>query len=320
MKKILRILSMLALSLVVFAACSVEGEDKKVESSTKESTSTVSSEKETKANAKDFTVGVSISTLNNPFFISLKEGIESKAKEEGLNVVISDAQNDSSTQSNQIEDLITQKVDLIIVNPVDSTAVSPSVTAANDANIPIICVDRGSDEGEVLSFISSDNVEGGKMAGKYILEQIKENDKVAQLEGIPGASSTRERGQGFEEATKGKIDLVASQTANFDRAEGLTVMENMIQANPDIKAVFCQNDEMALGAAEALAGNKNDVIIVGFDGNEDAIAAVKEGKLAATVAQKPDEMGKIAIETALKHLQGEKVDKEIASPLELITK
>lgn len=316
MKKLLRRISLLALSLLVLAGCSIEGEDKKTDSSEEVN---VSSEETASAETKDFTVGVSISTLNNPFFISLKEGVESKAEEEGLKVVISDAQNDSSTQSNQIEDLITQGVDLIIINPVDSTAVSPSVIAANDADIPVICVDRGSDEGEVLSFISSDNIEGGKMAGEYILENIKEGDKVAQLEGIPGASSTRERGQGFEEATKDKIDLVASQTANFDRAEGLTVMENMIQANPDIKAVFCQNDEMALGAAEALSG-KDDIIIVGFDGNEDAISAVKEGKLSATVAQKPDEMGKIAVDTAIKYLNGEEVDKEIASPLELVTK
>ncbi|MDD7464226.1 MAG: D-ribose ABC transporter substrate-binding protein [Anaerococcus sp.] len=316
MKKFIRRISLLALSLLVLAGCSIEGEDKKADTSEE---ANVSSEETTSAETKDFTVGVSISTLNNPFFISLKEGVESKAEEEGLKVVISDAQNDSSTQSNQIEDLITQGVDLIIINPVDSTAVSPSVIAANDADIPVICVDRGSDEGEVLSFISSDNIEGGKMAGEYILENIKEGDKVAQLEGIPGASSTRERGQGFEEATKDKIDLVASQTANFDRAEGLTVMENMIQANPDIKAVFCQNDEMALGAAEALSG-KDDIIIVGFDGNEDAISAVKEGKLSATVAQKPDEMGKIAVDTAIKYLNGEEVDKEIASPLELVTK
>lgn len=316
MKKVVKVLSMLVLSFVVFAGCSIEGENDKAEESNDNS---LVSEETTNGEVKDFTVGVSISTLNNPFFISLKEGIESKAEEEGLKVVISDAQNDSLTQSNQIEDLITQKVDLIIVNPVDSTAVSPSVIAANEADIPIISVDRGSDEGEVLSFISSDNIEGGKMAGQYILDNIEEKDEVAQIEGVPGASSTRERGQGFEEATEGKIELVASQPANFDRAEGLTVMENMIQANPNIKAVFCQNDEMALGAAEALAGNDNDIIIVGFDGNEDAIAAVKEGKIAATVAQKPDEMGKIAIETALKHLNGEQVEKEIASPLELIT-
>lgn len=316
MKKVVKVLSMLVLSFVVFAGCSIEGENDKAEESNDNS---LVSEETTNGEAKDFTVGVSISTLNNPFFISLKEGIESKAEEEGLKVVISDAQNDSLTQSNQIEDLITQKVDLIIVNPVDSTAVSPSVIAANEADIPIISVDRGSDEGEVLSFISSDNIEGGKMAGQYILDNIEEKDEVAQIEGVPGASSTRERGQGFEEATEGKIELVASQPANFDRAEGLTVMENMIQANPNIKAVFCQNDEMALGAVEALAGNDNDIIIVGFDGNEDAIAAVKEGKIAATVAQKPDEMGKIAIETALKHLNGEQVEKEIASPLELIT-
>lgn len=316
MKKIVNVLSMLILSILVFAGCSIEGENKGNENSNDNS---VVSEETTKSDSDELTVGVSISTLNNPFFISLKEGIEAKAKEEGLKVVITDAQNDSSTQSNQIEDLLTQKVDLIIVNPVDSTAVSPSVISANEANIPIICVDRGSDEGEVLSFISSDNIEGGKMAGEYMLDNIKEDDEVAQIEGVPGASSTRERGQGFEEATKDKINLVASQPANFDRAEGLTVMENMIQANPNIKAVFCQNDEMALGAAEALAGNDNDIIIIGFDGNEDAIAAVKDGKIAATVAQKPDEMGKIAVETALKYLNGEEVEKEIASPLELIT-
>lgn len=314
MKRILRTISTLALTLLVLVGCSIEGQEKAEEASTEKAPAN-----ETANSDKNFTVGVSISTLNNPFFISLKDGIEAEAKEKGLEVVIVDAQNDSSTQSNQLEDLITQGVDLIIINPVDSTAVSPSVLSANEANIPVICVDRGSDEGEIVSFIASDNVEGGKMAGNYILENIGENDKIAQLEGVPGASSTRERGEGFIQAIEGKIELTASQTANFDRAEGLTVMENMIQAEPDIKAVFCQNDEMALGAAEALSGKDNDIIIVGFDGNEDAIEAVKNGSLSATVAQKPEEMGKIALETASKYLHGEEVDEKISSPLELIT-
>ena len=319
--KLLKKLSALFLFAAVFlTACSVEGQDK----DTKESTETKSEEKESKETTDteggSHKVGVSLSTLNNPFFVSVKEGIEEAAKEANIEIVVTDAQNDSSTQTNQIEDLISQNVDLIIVNPVDSTAISPSVQAANDANIPTIAVDRGSDEGELLSFIASDNVEGGKMAGEFILEKIGENGKVAQLEGIPGASSTRERGEGFKNATDGKIDLVASQTANFDRAEGLSVMENLIQANPDIQAVFCQNDEMALGASEALGSKNSDIIVVGFDGNEDAIKAVEDGKLAATVAQKPKEMGKIAMETAAKALNGEDVEKEIASPLELITK
>lgn len=311
MKKIIKRLSFLLLAVFVLAACSIEGEDKG-------KTEEKSTETSVETKEGGYKIGVSLSTLNNPFFVSIREGIEEKAKEEGAEVVISDAQNDSSVQSNQIEDLITQKVDIIIINPVDSTAISSSVQKANEANIPVICVDRGSEDGEVLSLVASNNVEGGKMAGEFILEKVGENAEVIQLEGIPGASSTRERGQGFEEATKDKINLVASQPANFDRAEGLTVMENLLQAQPDVKAVFCQNDEMALGASEAIKASGKDIAIVGFDGNDDAVEAVKNGDLAATVAQKPKEMGKLAMENAINHLKGETIEEKIDSPLELV--
>lgn len=311
MKKIIKRLSFLLLAVFVLAACSIEGEDKG-------KTEEKSTETSVETKEGGYKIGVSLSTLNNPFFVSIREGIEEKAKEEGAEVVISDAQNDSSVQSNQIEDLITQKVDLIIINPVDSTAISSSVQKANEANIPVICVDRGSEDGEVLSLVASNNVEGGKMAGEFILEKVGENAEVIQLEGIPGASSTRERGQGFEEATKDKINLVASQPANFDRAEGLTVMENLLQAQPDVKAVFCQNDEMALGASEAIKASGKDIVIVGFDGNDDAVEAVKNGDLAATVAQQPKEMGKLAMENAINHLKGETIEEQIDSPLELV--
>ncbi|MDO5047748.1 MAG: D-ribose ABC transporter substrate-binding protein [Anaerococcus sp.] len=310
MKKLTKILSTVFLAGLILASCSVEGEDPDNSGSTDENTN------QAVENA-DLTIGVSISTLNNPFFIDIQNGIEEAAKNEEIELVISDAQNDSSKQSNQIDDLIQQKVDLLIVNPVDSQAISPSIESANSADIPVIAVDRGSDSGEIVSLIASDNTEGGKMAGEYILEKLGENPIVAQLEGIPGASSTRERGEGFKQATEGKIDLVASQTANFDRAEAMSVMENIIQANPDIMAVFSQNDEMALGAIEALT-NK-DILVVGFDGTDEAIESVKEGKLAATVAQKPEEMGKIAMETAIKYLNGEEVEEQISSPLELVT-
>lgn len=314
MKKLFKSISVLLLAVFVLAACAVEGEDKaKTEEKPAEN-------QETSVETKEggYKIGVSLSTLNNPFFVSIREGIEEKAKEEGAEVVISDAQNDSSVQSNQIEDLITQKVDLIIINPVDSTAISSSVQKANEANIPVICVDRGSEDGEVLSLVASNNVEGGKMAGEFILEKVGENAEVIQLEGIPGASSTRERGQGFAEATEGKINLVASQPANFDRAEGLTVMENLLQAHPDVKAVFSQNDEMALGAIEAIKASGKDIVVVGFDGNDDAVEAVKNGELAATVAQQPKEMGKLAIENAINHLKGETIEAQIDSPLELV--
>lgn len=312
MKKLRRLLSVVLVALFVITGCSIEGQNK--EADKKE----VSQEE--KAKDGDIKIGVSLSTLNNPFFVSIREGVEEVAKNENVETVITDAQNDSSTQNNQVEDLITQGVDLIVINPVDSTAISTSVQKANEANIPVICVDRKADEGELVSFIASNNVEGGKLAGEYILEKVGENAEVIQLEGIPGASSTRERGEGFTEATDGKINLLASQTANFDRAEGMTVMENLLQAHPDVKAVFCQNDEMALGASEAVKASGKDVTIVGFDGNDDALKAVEEGSLSATVAQKPQEMGKLAIETALKYLKGEQVEEQVDSPLELIKK
>lgn len=267
----------------------------------------------------DLKVGVSISTLNNPFFVSVKEGITTLASENDTKTIISDAQNDASKQSNDMDDLIQQKVDVILVNPVDSSAIQNAVESANAANIPVITIDRSSDGGEVLTFVTSDNVKGGEMAANFIVEKVGKGAKVAQLEGTPGASATRERGEGFENIAKNDLDIIQSQTADFDRAKGLTVMENMLQSNSDIQAVFAQNDEMALGAAEALKSvGKKDVIVVGFDGNDDGIKAVSEGKIAATIAQQPVEMGKLSLQAAYDYFEGKDISPKIDSPLELV--
>lgn len=263
-------------------------------------------------------VGVSISTLNNPFFVSVRDGIDNLAKENKTKTIVVDAQNDSAKQSNDVDDLIQQKVDVILINPVDSSAIQPAVESANEANIPVIAIDRSSDGGDVLTLVASDNVKGGEMAAQFILDKIGKNGRVVELEGIPGASATRERGKGFEEFAKGKLEIAEQQSADFDRAKGLTVMENILQSTKDIKAVFAQNDEMALGALEALeAAGKKDVIVVGFDGNDDGIKAVEEGRLNATVAQQPEEMGKLSLQAAYDYFDGKEVDKKIDSPLEL---
>jgi ribose transport system substrate-binding protein len=266
-------------------------------------------------------IGLSISTLNNPFFVTLKEGAEKAAKEEGVELIVVDAQNDSAKQINDIEDLIQQDVDLILVNPTDSSAVTSAIESANSANIPMITVDRSADGGKVVTHIASDNVAGGKMAGEFILEQLKNGGNIVELEGIPGSSAARERGEGFHQVIDkaSNVKVVAKQAADFDRAKGLSVMENILQSHKDIQAVFAHNDEMALGALEALeARGMKDVIVVGFDATEDAVKAVKEGKMAATVAQKPELIGENAVKTALKVLNGEKVDKFIPIPLELV--
>lgn len=265
-------------------------------------------------------VGFSISTLNNPFFVTLSEGAKAVSEENGVELVIVDAQDDASKQASDVEDLIQQGIDLLLINPVDSSAVGSAVESANAAGIPVITVDRSADSGEVISHIASDNVAGGKLAGEYLLKLAGEGAKVAMLEGVPGSSAARDRGAGFLEAVEGKVDLVSSQTANFNRSEGLSVMENMLQAHPDIEAVFAQNDEMALGAIEAISAAGKDIIVIGFDATDDAVKKVEEGVMAATVAQKPEEIGKIAVETAIKYLNGESVEEFVPVDLELVTK
>ncbi|MGX7107966.1 ribose ABC transporter substrate-binding protein RbsB [Facklamia miroungae] len=271
---------------------------------------------------EDYTIGLALSTTNNPFFVDLQKGVEEAAKEMGATVQVVDAQDDATTQLNGLDDLMTQGVDILLINPVDSDAIVPAIKNANEADIPVITIDRNAADGEVVSLVASNNVEGGKMAAEFIIEKVGEGSKVIQLEGVPGASATNERGEGFEEGAKDKLDIIASQSANFNRSEGLTVMENLLQAHPDVKAVFAQNDEMALGAIEAIkaAGLEEDVLVVGFDGNDDGLEAVKEGELAATIAQQPKEMGRLAVEAAINHLNEKEVEESIASPLELVTK
>ncbi len=263
-------------------------------------------------------IGLSISTLNNPFFVTLSDGATAKAGELGLELITVDAGDDSAKQTSDIEDLISKNISVLIVNPVDSDAVAPAVEDAIAKGIKVIAVDRVVNGVEVDCSIASDNVAGAKMAADYLVELAGEKAKTAELEGVNGASATIDRGQGFHSVADEKLDVVASQTANFNRAEGMTVMENMLQANPDIKCVFAHNDEMALGAIEAI-GDK-EIIVAGFDATDDAVEAVKEGKMAATVAQQPDLMGATAVETAGKLIKGESVEKTLPVEVSLITK
>ncbi|WJE17221.1 ribose ABC transporter substrate-binding protein RbsB [Halobacillus sp. ACCC02827] len=273
-----------------------------------------------KTDMDDITIGLSVSTLNNPFFVSMKDGVEKKAEAEGMDVLTVDAQNDAAKQISDVEDLIQQGVDVLLINPTDSAAISTAVQSANSIGIPVITLDRSSEKGDVETLVSSDNEKGGEMAGEYIVEQLGEGAAVAELEGVPGASATRERGAGFHHVADEKLDVVAKQTANFDRTEGLDTMENLIQGNPDIKAVFAHNDEMALGAYQAIKSSGRDVLVVGFDGNEDALSSIEQGNLSATVAQQPEEIGSLAVEAGLDVLQGEKVEEYIPVPLKLVTK
>ncbi|WP_432463783.1 ribose ABC transporter substrate-binding protein RbsB [Agarivorans sp. QJM3NY_33] len=267
------------------------------------------------------TLAMVVSTLNNPFFVSMKDGAEAKAKQLGYDLLVLDSQNDPSRELSNVEDLTVRGVKAILINPTDSDAVSNAIRIANHAKIPVLTLDRGASRGDVVSHIASDNVAGGKMAGEFIVQQAGATAKVIQLEGIAGTSAARERGQGFMQAVESsKMQLLGSQPADFDRTKGLNVMENMLAANPDVKAVFAQNDEMALGALRAVQASGKKVLIVGFDGTDDGIAAVKRGLMAATIAQQPEKIGALGIETADRMLKGETVEKYIPVPLKVVTK
>lgn len=268
------------------------------------------------------TIGLAISTQNNPFFVELKDGAQKAAAAAGLQLVVVDAQDDPARQISGVEDLIQKKVGVILLNPTDSSALAGAVQSANNAHIPVVALDRAVDGANVASHIASDNLAGGAMAAKFLSQQLQGKGNVLELQGVPGTSAARDRGKGFDdEAQKDGLKIVAQQPANFDRAQGLSVTENLLQAHPDANAIFAQNDEMALGALRALdSGKHGNIIVVAFDGTPDGIKAVKDGKMAATVAQQPGEIGRLGVETAQKLLSNQSVDKSVAVPLKLVTK
>lgn len=273
------------------------------------------------AMAKD-TMALVVSTLNNPFFVTLKDGAEQKAKALGYDLLVLDSQNDPAKELANVEDLSVRGVKVLLINPTDSDAVGNAIALANKAKIPVLTLDRGANKGTVVSHIASDNVAGGKLAGDFIASKLGKGAKLIQLEGIAGTSAARDRGAGFKQAADANgFKVLASQPADFDRTKGLNVMENLLSGHGDVQAVFAQNDEMALGAVRALqAAGKDKVMVVGFDGTDDGVKAVQKGKMAATVAQQPALIGEKGVETAEMVLKGKSGPANIPVPLTFVSK
>ncbi|MFF8471651.1 ABC transporter permease/substrate-binding protein [Streptomyces griseus] len=268
-------------------------------------------------------VGMSLSTLNNPFFVQMKEGAQAEAEKAGVDLTVTDAQNDASQQANQLQNFTSSGVSSIIVNPVDSDAVGPGVRSANKADIPVIAADRGVNKADTATLVASDNVAGGKLAADALADKLGGKGSIVILQGTAGTSASRERGAGFAEGLKAYPDIkvVAKQPADFDRTKGLDVMTNLIQSHPGVTGVFAENDEMALGAAKALGAKAGkSVSVVGFDGTPDGLKAVEAGTLYASVAQQPAELGKIAVQNAVKAAKDEKVESTVKVPVKVVTR
>ncbi|MER5851653.1 substrate-binding domain-containing protein [Streptomyces sp. NPDC002012] len=267
-------------------------------------------------------VGMSLSTLNNPFFVQMKAGAQAEAKAAGVDLTVTDAQNDASQQANQLQNFTSSGVKSIIVNPVDSDAAGPAVQSANKADIPVVAADRGVNKAKTATLVASDNVAGGKLAAAALADKLGGKGSIVILQGTAGTSASRERGAGFAEGIKAYpgIKVVAKQPADFDRTKGLDVMTNLLQSHPGITGVFAENDEMALGAVKALDSKAGkSVSVVGFDGTPDGLKAVEAGTLYASVAQQPKELGKIAVQNAVRAAEGKKVDSTVKVPVKVVT-
>jgi len=279
------------------------------------------------------TVALVLKTLNNPFFIDMQKAAEAAAKKINVNLVVQAAERevDVEKQMQIMENLIQRKVDAICVSPSGSKEIVPAIVKANRANIPVIVVDTRVDTealqqagAKIATFIGSDNVEGGRIAGEYIIKRLAGKGKVAVLEGIPGHETGDARLAGFYQAIKNAqgIEVVVSQTANWERDQGFNVFQNILQSHPEIEALFACNDMMALGAIEAIAasGKTGRIVVVGFDAVADAREAIQKGEMHGSIAQYPAEMGRLTVELALDIINGQTVPAFNATRIELIEK
>lgn len=276
-------------------------------------------------NDDTYTIGVSFMTLNSPFFEAMKRGLEEEAEKSGIELVVSDAQLNVSQQISSIENLIAQKVDVILLNAVDSKAVVPGVEAANDAGIPVICLDVMAEGGDIASFIASNNKAAGVMAGEFIGEKLGGEGQVVILDGPP-ISSFQDRAAGFKEALDKYANIEIVQHINAvenSTTAFVNAADNILAAYPDLDAVLAVNDYGAIAVESAVESAAKDfkLVSVGIDGMPDAVSAIMGGSVVAgSVAQQPAEMGRIGVQTALKVLNGENVDETIDVPLKMLDK
>src|SRR6186997_3443014 len=278
-------------------------------------------------------VALVLKTLNHPFFVDMRRGAQEAADRLGVNLQVQAAEReiDVEKQMQIVENLIQTGIQALCITPSGSREIVSALVKARDAKVPIVVVDTrvdakaAADAGvKTETLVGSDNYAGGKLAGEYLVKAAGGKAHVGILEASPRDRTGRTRRRGCRDAVKdaGGVTIVASQPANWERYQGFNVFQNMLQAHPDIDSVFACSDLMALGAIEAIAaaGRTGKIRVIGFDALDDAKKAIADGSMAASVAQFPSEMGRVAVESAVKVIHGETVPAQIKVRLELVTK
>jgi ribose transport system substrate-binding protein len=270
-------------------------------------------------------IAIVVSTLNNPWFVVLGETAKARAIELGYDATIFDSQNDTAKEAAHFENVIAGGYQAILFNPTDANGSIASVEKARAAGIPVFCIDREiNSTNAAVSQLLSDSYSGCVKLGQYFVKTVGKEGEYAEILGIVGDNNTWNRSKGFHSVVDRYpgLKMVAQQSGEFDRAKGLEVMESILQAHPDIKAVFCGNDAMAMGAHQALlaAGDANKVKVFGFDGADDAVKLIAEGKMTATGMQFPKTMARNAAEYADQYIKGKRdFPQKVPVPVELVT-
>jgi len=267
-------------------------------------------------------IGLVLSNRENPFFELLANGAMNEAQNQGVKLTVVDSKDNSDTEYAHIQGLVESRVDFIVVNPVDSDTVYKTIQYANDADIPVLTVDRTANGGQVVCHIASDNQAGGALIAEYLLERSGNKGSYAEMRGLDGTSAAQTRSKGFNDVMLQKSNMSQSAvvTADFNRQMAKEVMANLLVVHPKLTAIFAHNDEMALGASEVALSLNKDVLIFGFDGTDEALQAVENGTLAATVAQQPIKMGETSILRAIDFLSGKAIESEVLVDVKLIKK
>jgi len=267
-------------------------------------------------------MAVIISTLNNPWFVVLAESAAERAQELGYEATIFDSQNNSAKEAEHFDNVIAMGYNAILFNPTDADGSVLNVKRAKDAGIPTFCMDREiNSRNAAVTQLLSDNFTGCVKLGQYFVRQMNKKGNYVEILGLVGDNNTWNRSNGFHSVVDEfpELKMVAQQSADFDRNKAMDVMETIMQAQPDIDAVFCGNDAMAMGAYQAVlaSGKANHIKVFGFDGADDAVKGVAEGKIAATVMQFPVLMSRTSAELADQYLKGKR-DFATKTPVEVI--
>ncbi len=275
------------------------------------------------AKSGPITIGFSNATQQSPFYVSLGDAVKKEAESDGATVDYVDANGDITKQNNDIQDLITKNVSVLVINPVDPKGIAPSLAAAKAANIPVITVDRPANG--ALAFVGRDNVAMGKLVGEAVKAKLgSDGGKIVEIQGDAGGAVAADRKKGFHDAFQGdsKVTFVEGPYANYIRSQAVSAMQDLLQANPDVKVVYAHNDDMALGALQVLKENgRADVLVAGVDGLMEAVKAIAAGnQYVATAVNDPSREGALAAKTAIEIVKGTKVKSFINAGTALISK